>query len=159
MADRIVIMKAGEIQQVGTPQQVYNEPANQFVAAFIGSPSMNFFAGRLQGDALRLADGTTVPLPAARAERLREHGSSAVQIGVRPEHLTLMPPAGPGVPVRVSVVEPLGSDTLVYFEFDGTRHVARVAPEVTPHAGQTLHVGIPPARAHLFDAATGATLR
>lgn len=157
MADRIVILKAGVVQQVGTPQQVYNEPANAFVAGFIGSPTMNFFSAQRSGGGLRLADGSVLPLPAARAATLGAR--SAVQLGVRPEHLRLGPP-GPGtLPVTVGVVEPLGSDTLVYFDFDGRRQVARVAPEDTPVAGDTVHLGVVLERAHLFDTDSGLALR
>ncbi len=154
MADRIVILKAGLVQQVGTPQQVYNEPANQFVAGFIGSPTMNFFAARRDGDGLELADGTRLPLEATRAARLPQ---APLQLGVRPEHLALQ--AEGGLPARVSVVEPLGSDTLVYFDFQGQRRVARVSPEQTPRPGDAVHFGVATARAHLFDAASGAALR
>jgi multiple sugar transport system ATP-binding protein len=154
MADRIVILKAGVVQQVGTPQQVYNEPANQFVAGFIGSPTMNFFAARREGETLRLADGTRLPLDATRAASLPE---APLQLGVRPEHLVLR--AEGGLPARVSVVEPLGSDTLVYFDFQGERRVARVSPEQTPRAGDDVHFGVATERAHLFDAASGAALR
>ena len=157
MADRIVILKDGVVQQVGTPQQVYNEPANAFVAGFIGSPAMNFFAARHLDGGLRLADGTELPLPAERAALLGDRGE--VQLGVRPEHLRLAPP-GPGtLPVRVGVVEPLGSDTLVYFVFEGVRHVARVAPEETPTAGETVHLAVALERAHLFDTSSGLVLR
>jgi multiple sugar transport system ATP-binding protein len=158
MADRIVILKAGVVQQVGTPQNVYNEPANAFVAGFIGSPTMNFFRARRSDGGLQLADGSVLPLPAARAATLGER--TQLQLGVRPEHLRLAPAGGSGaVPVTVSVVEPLGSDTLVYFEFDGTRHVARVAPEQTPAAGDTVHLAVTLDRAHLFDTTSGQTLR
>ena len=157
MADRIVILKSGIVQQVGTPQQVYNEPANAFVAGFIGSPTMNFFAAQRAEGGLRLADGAVLPLSAERAAALGDR--DAVQLGVRPEHLRLQA-AGPGtLPVRVGVVEPLGSDTLVYFDFEGKRQVARVAPEETPAAGDTVHLGVVMDRAHLFDAADGLALR
>jgi len=84
----------------------------------------------------------------------------AVRLGVRPEHLRLARAGQPhALEVRASVVEPLGSDTLVYFDFAGARHVARVAPEHTPQVGQTLHLGIALERAHLFDEASGLVLR
>jgi multiple sugar transport system ATP-binding protein len=157
MADRIVILKAGVVQQVGTPQEVYNEPANAFVAGFIGSPTMNFFAVQRSDANLRLADGTVLTLPVARATALGDR--SAMRLGVRPEHLRLRG-AGPGaLPAKVSVVEPLGSDTLVYFDFDGTRHVARVAPDETPVVGATVYLGVALERAHLFDVDSGLVLR
>jgi multiple sugar transport system ATP-binding protein len=157
MADRIVILKAGVVQQVGTPQEVYNEPANAFVAGFIGSPTMNFFDARCVDGALRLADGTVLPLPAARAAALAD--GQEVRLGVRPEHLRLGTAAPGALPVKVNVVEPLGSDTLVYFSFDGVRHVARVPPEDTPLAGQTVHFDVALDRAHFFDSASGLVLR
>jgi multiple sugar transport system ATP-binding protein len=98
-----------------------------------------------------------LPLSPARAAALPASGT--VALGVRPEHLQLQA-AGPGtLAVRVGVVEPLGSDTLVYFELDGVRHVARVAPEHTPATGDTVHLGVVMDRAHCFDPASGATLR
>jgi multiple sugar transport system ATP-binding protein len=157
MADRIVILKSGIVQQVGTPQQVYNEPANAFVAGFIGSPTMNFFDARRGEGGLRLTDGLVLPLPAARAATLGDRQS--VQFGVRPEHLRPRAPGSDTLAVKVSVVEPLGSDTLVFFEFDGRRHVARFAPEETPKAGDTVHLGIAMDRAHLFDKTSGVALR
>ena len=157
MADRIVILKDGVVQQVGTPQQVYNEPVNAFVAGFIGSPTMNFFAARPQAAGLQLADGTVLPLPPQRLAALG--GRGAVRLGVRPEHLGLSSPGPNVLAVTATVVEPLGSDTLVYFMFEGVRHVARVAPEHTPQAGQALHLSIALERAHLFDEASGLVLR
>lgn len=157
MADRIVILKDGVVQQVGTPQQVYNEPVNAFVAGFIGSPTMNFLVARVQAEGLALADGTLLPLPPGRHATLG--GRAAVQLGVRPEHLLLAPPGPHRLQVQARVVEPLGSDTLVYFDFAGARHVARVAPEHTPQVGQALHLGIALERAHLFDEASGLVLR
>jgi multiple sugar transport system ATP-binding protein len=159
MADRIVILKEGVVQQIGTPKQVYDEPANAFVAGFIGSPTMNFFAARLDGDALALGDGTRLGLGAARAARLRASGAAAFRLGVRPEHLRLQAAGAAGLQARIEVVEPLGSDTLVYFEAEGARHVARVAPELTLHAGEAVSFGVAMERAHVFDAASGAALR
>jgi multiple sugar transport system ATP-binding protein len=157
MADRIVILQAGVIQQVGTPQEIYNRPANQFVAGFIGSPSMNFFSATRQAEGLRLSSGATLSLPGERLAGLPV--GAAVQLGVRPEHLGLARP-GPGtLEVRISVVEPLGSDTLLYFDLDGVRHVARVAPDVDLAPGSSVHLSVHLDKAHCFDAATGAVLR
>ncbi len=157
MADRIVILEAGRIQQVGTPQDVYKQPANRFVAGFIGSPTMNFFAAERVPAGLKLVDGTLLPVPAGRFTALPAAGP--VHLGLRPEHLSLSAP-GPGtLSVPVSVVEPLGSDTLAYFEFDGVRHVARLEPDQTPQPGSTVHLAFAMDRAHAFDATTGASLR
>lgn len=159
MADRIVVLKGGVIQQVGTPQEVYNTPANQFVAGFIGSPSMNFLNAGIDGDALRLPDGSRLPLPADRLAAVQRAGVRSVVLGVRPEHLQPQAADLPGLGVTVSVVEPLGSDTLVYFELDGQRHVARVAPQLDPHAGERITLGIHLAGAHLFHPEDGSALR
>ena len=124
------------VQQFGTPEEVYKTPANQFVAGFIGSPNMNFFAATATSAGLRLADGTEFGLPAARADLLGRAPGAALVLGVRPEHLLMLAPGEPGLRVTVSVVEPLGSDTLMYFDRDGTRYVARVAPETRGQAGR-----------------------
>ena len=160
MADRIVILKSGVVQQIGTPQEVYNRPANHFVAGFIGSPTMNFFSARLDGEALRLVDGTSLVLDPARLALLRgARAAGGLTLGVRPEHLRLLPAGQPGLKVQVSVVEPLGSDTLAYFELEGVRHVARLSPEQTPRAGETLTLGVAMPNAHLFESANGAAIR
>jgi multiple sugar transport system ATP-binding protein len=157
MADRIVILDAGVVQQVGSPQSIYDHPANLFVAAFVGSPTMNLFDVERADGGVRLRDGTLLPLPPPRLAAAGDRRS--LRLGVRPEHLRLEAP-GPGrIAARVTVVEPLGSDTLVYFEQDGQRRVARVAPELTPAAGDTVHLGIAGERVHLFDAAGGVALR
>lgn len=158
MADRIVILKAGHVQQVGTSEEVYNRPANQFVAGFIGSPSMNFFPVRLEGDGLRMAGGAHVPLDPERGQRLRTCTGKPLVLGVRPEHLVLRLAGGGGLNVTLSVVEPLGSDTLLYFELDGTRHVARVAPEQTARPGDSVTLDIAARRAHVFDADSGTVM-
>ncbi|MEL6680101.1 MAG: sn-glycerol-3-phosphate ABC transporter ATP-binding protein UgpC, partial [Pseudomonadota bacterium] len=110
MADRIVIMKDGHIQQVGTPSEVYHRPANTFVARFIGAPSMNMLAGRVEGDAVHLEAGGVIPLPDHLGVANRE-----VTLGLRPDDLRAT--AEPGVlSGTVMVVEPLGPDTLIYVD-------------------------------------------
>ena len=120
MADRLVVLRAGVIQQVGTPEQVYDAPANQFVAGFIGSPSMNFFPVEVADEAVGgmavLADGSRLPLPFVPP------GRNAI-LGLRPE---AMLPAAQGLRVQVSLVEPLGSDTLAHFRLGTGTYVARV---------------------------------
>ncbi|MGN7870663.1 ABC transporter ATP-binding protein [Paracoccus sp. 22332] len=144
MADRIVVMKAGEIQQVGTPEQVYDDPVNMFVAGFIGSPSMNFLPAQGRNGALMLGDGTALPgLPASVADE--------VTVGVRPEHFE---PREDGAPARIRLVEPLGSDTLVHAELAGQQIIARVSPDTRPQAGQILHLGVAPGKALVFDPQT-----
>jgi multiple sugar transport system ATP-binding protein len=160
MADRIVILKAGVVQQVGTPEQVYQRPANRFVAGFIGSPTMNFFNAAVDEGGVRLADGTYIPIAPAAQAAARRAGIRDVVLGVRPEHLQVLGAGQPGLQARVSVVEPLGSDTLLYFDFGGERHVARVAPELPFRPGDTVTFGVAPGKAHLFQPGEdGAVLR
>jgi multiple sugar transport system ATP-binding protein len=154
MADRIVVLKAGVVQQFGTPEEVYKSPANQFVAGFIGSPTMNFFDVNAEGANVRMDDGTLFAMP----PRCGGVAGAAV-LGVRPEHMRVLPPDAPGLRVQVSVVEPLGSDTLVYFDRAGTRHVARVAPELQVRPKDTVTLDFDMDKCHLFDKNDGAVLR
>jgi multiple sugar transport system ATP-binding protein len=159
MADRIVVLKAGVVQQFGTPEDVYKTPANQFVAGFIGSPTMNFFDATVTEDGLRLTDGAMFALPASRRAVLGRAPNASVVLGVRPEHMHVLPAGEAGLAVKVSVVEPLGSDTLLYFDRDGTRFVARVSPEISVKAGDTVTLGFTMDRTHLFDKRDGSALR
>ena len=153
MADRIVVLKAGVVQQFGTPEEVYQSPANQFVASFIGSPTMNFFNVQAEATNVRMDDGTLFPMP----PRCAGVTGPAV-LGVRPEHMQVLPADAPGLRVQVSVVEPLGSDTLVYFDRAGTRHVARVAPELKVRPKDTITLAFDAHQCHLFDVQDGAVL-
>jgi len=159
MADRIVVLKAGVVQQFGTPEEVYKTPVNQFVAGFIGSPTMNFFDVTAEGDTLVLDDGTRMPLAPAQRDALKRAAPGARVLGVRPEHMAVLPGGQPGLKVGVSVVEPLGSDTLLYFDRGGVRRVARVAPETQVQPGDVVTLGFTMAKTHLFDAADGRALR
>jgi multiple sugar transport system ATP-binding protein len=160
MADRIVVLKAGVVQQFGTPEEVYKTPANQFVAGFIGSPTMNFFeAEAADGGVVLAGDGARFALPEAPLAALRARGAARAVLGVRPEHMQVLPPGQSGLAVTVSVVEPLGSDTLLYFDRLGQRHVARVEPELQVRAGDRVTLGFAAAKAHLFDAGDGSALR
>lgn len=149
MADRIVVLRGGVIQQVGAPEQIYEHPVNRFVAGFIGSPAMNFLPVTLSGGEARLADGANL------ATQTRRTGPAI--LGVRPEHL-VPAPDGRGIPAEVALVEPLGSDTLVHFLLDEIRCIARVQPDTKPHIGERLTFGIPPGKAHLFDPESGILL-
>ena len=153
MADRIVVLKAGVVHQFGTPEEVYKSPANQFVAGFIGSPAMNFFNLQAEGTHVRMDDGTVFSMP----PRCAGVAGPAV-LGVRPEHIQVLPADAPGLRVQVSVVEPLGSDTLVYFDRAGTRHVARVPPELQVRPKETITLAFDMEKCHLFDAQHGAVL-
>ena len=156
MADRIVVMKDGRIEQIGTPLELYDHPANVFVAGFIGSPAMNFLPATLRRDAagarLELADGTRL----RRAGAGRRHDGQSVVLGTRPEHLQLASEGG--IPTRVVVVEPTGADTFVAGRY-GATEVAAVFRERHDFApGSTIHLQPDLQRAHLFDAGSGQRL-
>jgi multiple sugar transport system ATP-binding protein len=158
MADRIVVLQSGVVQQYDTPEVVYERPANQFVAGFIGSPTMNFFpVERRDGAVVFAGDATPAPLDDALVARLRVAGGKAV-IGVRPEHFQVVPAAASGIPVQVKLVEPLGSDTLVHFDLAGAAAIARVDPSLKPKPGERLDLKPQPGKIHLFDAANGRVL-
>ena len=156
MGDKIVVMRDGRIEQTGGPLDLYDHPANQFVAGFIGSPAMNFLPGTLRrssGSAhVELKDGTQLTAPA----RAGGVDGQPVVFGTRPEHLTLVD-AG-GIPAKVVVMEPTGMDT-----FEACRHegvelsaVFRERHDFAP--GSTVHLLPDLQRAHLFDAGTGQRL-
>ena len=156
MGDKIVVMRDGRIEQAGSPLDLYDHPANQFVAGFIGSPAMNFLPGTLRrsGGAayVQLNDGTRLdaPLHAAGTD------GQPIVFGTRPEHLTLGD-AG-GIPARVVVMEPTGMDTFVACRCEGVdlSAVFRERHDFAP--GSTIHLLPDLQRAHLFDASTGARL-
>jgi multiple sugar transport system ATP-binding protein len=153
MADKIVVMKDGLVEQTGSPLDLYDRPANRFVAGFIGSPSMNFLPGQVQGHEVILSDGSRLPMPAhAKAEQ----GQSVIY-GTRPEHIEIAP-AGQGVATQVLLVEPTGAETQVYTRIAGVdvNSVFRERHTFTP--GQTIYLRPDASRAHLFDAGTGHRL-
>ncbi|ATI41563.1 glycerol-3-phosphate ABC transporter ATP-binding protein [Pacificitalea manganoxidans] len=155
MADRIVVLKDGEIQQVGTPEEVYNRPVNQFVAGFIGSPAMNFNTVTHRAGRLHLTDGSSQPLPSGVT--LPENAQ--VVLGVRPEHFIVSDTDPDALSVEVTLTEPLGSETLVHFNLAGERVIATVPPDHRVDAHGRLSVRIAMDKAHLFDPETGAALR
>src|SRR5690242_6003480 len=135
LADRVVVMNGGRIEQIGSPHELYHNPKTRFVAGFIGSPAMNFVVCRLVETsgalAVRLGDGLSLPVPAERAAAYRPHADRAMLFGIRPEHLTETRSYGDGAEfaVPVDVVESLGMETMLYFNIDGTEVCARVSPE------------------------------
>ena len=151
MADRIVIMKDGHIQQVGTPAEVYHEPANTFVAQFIGAPSMNLLPGRATGGTVTLDSGGDVPGPAA--------AQGAVHVGIRPEDLRPVAETDGLLRGRVSVAEPLGAGTLLYVDIGGAEVIATGPGRGAPAPGTKIGLSPAPAAIHLFDAATGMAIR
>ncbi|MCV3739238.1 sn-glycerol-3-phosphate ABC transporter ATP-binding protein UgpC [Rhizobium sp. TRM96647] len=159
MADRIVVLKGGEIQQFGRPEEVYETPANQFVAGFIGSPAMNFFNIRRAGEGFVFEGAPDLVAPVPEALKAALGARTEAVLGIRPEHLVPVD-GGTGVlPVTIDLVEPLGSDTLTHFDLAGVRTVARVNPELRPRAGDRLTLAAQAGKAHVFDRADGKAIR
>jgi multiple sugar transport system ATP-binding protein len=158
MADQIVVMRDGIVEQRGRPLELYDRPANLFVAGFIGSPAMNFLPGTLRranGAArVELAGGLSVPAP----RDVAGGDGQKIVFGTRPEHLALAP-EGQGLPVSVVVVEPTGADTLVFSKF-GDAEVTSVFRERHEfRAGDSIRLMPDHERTHLFDAESGKSLR
>ncbi len=150
LGDRIVIMKEGRIQQVGTPLEVYDRPFNRFVAGFIGAPEMNLVDARVDGEAI-LACGLRLPARTGIA-----HGAT-VTLGVRPEHITLGD-APHALPMRAVQIEQMGAYTLAAFEADGLRLRAMLGREQKVAFGDIRKLQVDLQQLHLFDHATGACL-
>ena len=154
MADRIVVMNAGRIEQIGTPLELYDTPANLFVADFIGSPSMNIVRGTLRvgnGKAwVEVADGPNLPVPASYAP----HEGRNVAFGIRPEH-TQLAAHGTGVALTVEVVEPTGANIQVFANMGGAHFCAIFTERHLFQPGETLQLCFPEDKIHLFDAETG----
>jgi multiple sugar transport system ATP-binding protein len=159
MADRIVVLQNGIVQQYDTPEVVYERPANQFVAGFIGSPTMNFFLIELHDSGAAFSsDGAPVSLDEALHARLKAAAGKGV-LGVRPEHFDVVPAGASGIPVEIKLVEPLGSDTLIHFDVSGMPAIARVDPSMKPKVRERLFLKPQADKIHLFDAATGRVLQ
>jgi multiple sugar transport system ATP-binding protein len=166
MGTRIAVMNAGELQQIDTPQNLYEHPVNVFVAGFIGSPSMNFFDGRLVEEGGRTMVDTgifRVPTPPAKAEVLRPHLGNNVILGIRPEniHDPNFPPAGiipAQIEANVDVVEQMGNEKIVYLEEGGKTFISRMDPRTGSSVGQRIPITIDVSHVHIFDAKTEKAL-
>ncbi|MGE8067292.1 ABC transporter ATP-binding protein [Pseudomonas sp. NPDC089569] len=164
LGDKVAVMKDGIIQQFGTPKQIYNDPANLFVASFIGSPPMNFIPLRLQrkdGRLLALLDSgqARCELPLGMQDAGLE--DREVILGIRPEQIVLANGEANGLPTiraEVQVTEPTGPDTLVFVNLNDTKVCCRMAPDVAPTVGETLNLQFDPAKVLLFDAKSGERL-
>jgi multiple sugar transport system ATP-binding protein len=151
MADKIVVMQGGRIEQVGDPLELYDRPANTFVAGFIGSPAMNMLPGVVRGGAVELDDGTRLPLPAG----LQVADEREVTYGVRPEHLSA---GGEGIAGTVAVVEPTGSETHVILRSGIRDVVGMFRDRVGFRPGDKLVFAPDAGKVHLFDKASGVRL-
>ncbi|MDA7088312.1 ABC transporter ATP-binding protein [Pseudomonas sp. SA3-5] len=164
LGDKVAVMKDGIIQQFGTPRQIYNDPANLFVASFIGSPPMNFIPLRLQrrdGQLFALLDSgqARCELPLGVMEAGFE--DREVILGIRPEQILLATAESrnqSSIRAEVEVVEPTGPDTLVFVELNQTKVCCRMAPDDAPQVGQTLELQFDPSKVLLFDAQSGERL-
>jgi multiple sugar transport system ATP-binding protein len=160
LGDRVVVMKDGRVQQVGEPLELYGQPANRFVAGFIGSPAMNFVEVAISGggDALWAeAEGLRIRVPREFASRMPAGGR--LTLGVRPEAVTLANGADDySFNTAIDVVEPLGNEILLNFRAGGVPMVARVDPSVRVKAHENIRFALDPERLHFFDAKTEAAL-
>ncbi|MFZ2157526.1 MAG: sn-glycerol-3-phosphate ABC transporter ATP-binding protein UgpC [Bradyrhizobium sp.] len=167
LADRVVVMNNGRIEQIGTPNELYHNPATRFVAGFIGSPAMNFMSCRLEDVGgkmhIRLTDRIVFPLPPARADRYKNVSrTDKLQLGLRPEHITeASPHAEPGVEnfdAVLDVIEPMGMETMIYFIMEGAEICGRVNPNADARAGAPMRLEIDLNNMHLLNEATGAVI-
>ncbi len=155
LADRLVVLNGGNIEQIGAPISVYDKPASTFVASFIGSPAMNLFDVKAEGEGLALAKG----------KGLSGHnapGKAAYKLGVRPEHMSVVETKGDGssgldLEIKVNVLEPVGAESYIYGEFleGGEEIVVRVESHCAYETGQKLFLRAEPKDVHFFDAETG----
>ncbi|WP_326428468.1 sn-glycerol-3-phosphate ABC transporter ATP-binding protein UgpC [Stutzerimonas frequens] len=164
LGDKVAVMKDGVIQQFGTPHEIYNDPANLFVASFIGSPPMNFVPlrirqrdGRWVGVLNSEQGSCELPLPITTDDGLRDR---ELILGIRPEQIGL---AGVGtadfsLAVDIEVVEPTGPDTLVVFTLNQVKACCRLMPDQAPQVGETLNLQFDPRKVLLFDAQSGERL-
>ncbi len=153
LADEIVVLDKGIISQQGSPLELYNKPANKFVASFIGSPAMNFISADVTG---KSADAHTVALPGGRSATITSRGGTAtgnaLEIGVRPEHLALGPAgaADSSFDGTVSIVEQLGNATLLYVDTAGGTLIVEGEGNLDIDVGDKVGLTIDPKHAHLF---------
>ena len=172
MGDRIAVLKDGILQQVGTPREMYDKPANDFVAGFIGSPAMNLGRFAVEGDVATLG-AAKIQLSSATVDAIKPEDGGKVTIGFRPESLEVVSASAEhSIPVRLSFVEELGSDAYIYGELvgaedseeklgsgeDSSQIIVRVPPRTAPEPGETVYVRIKPGEEHIFSASTGERL-
>jgi multiple sugar transport system ATP-binding protein len=167
LADRVVVMHRGKIEQIGAPNDLYHFPLTRFVAGFIGSPAMNFLPCRLEeADGalrVRLSDEIVLPVPASRAARYKPHvGRDGLTFGLRPEHLTEAKTNGAKqlgyIDAAIEVTEPLGMETLVFFRINGIDVCGRVSPDAGAREGQRMRLAANVEHMHLIDETSGRVI-
>jgi len=167
MATRIAVINKGKLQQVDSPQTLYDRPANLFVAGFIGSPAMNFFPGRLRKDGGKMIVETgdfAIAIPAGRAKAYEPHAGREVVFGIRPENIHdahFTPPNihGETITAKVDVTELMGNEIFLYLVTGKNSCVARVDPRAKAHVGENMQVVFDMDNFHVFDAQTEEALR
>jgi multiple sugar transport system ATP-binding protein len=167
LADRVVVMNHGRIEQIGTPNELYHSPATRFVAGFIGSPAMNFIPCRLEDVAgklhIRLTDRISFPLPPRRAARYQGVArNEKLLLGLRPEHIaeakTHPEPGVEAFDAVLDVTEPMGMETLIYFTLEGAQICGRVNPNAGAHDGGPMRLAVDLNNMHLLNEVTGVVL-
>ncbi|MBV8535659.1 MAG: sn-glycerol-3-phosphate ABC transporter ATP-binding protein UgpC, partial [Alphaproteobacteria bacterium] len=166
LADRVVVMNGGRIEQIGTPNELYHSPKTQFVAGFIGSPAMNIMPCRLEqngvGLTVRVTQGPTFRVPEGRSARYRAHIGKELLFGLRPEHITDAREYGSAdrqtFPAMLDVVEPMGMETMVYFAINGKEVCGRVDPARSGGPGENVQLQADLAHMQLIDPHSGAVL-
>jgi len=166
LADRVVVMNGGSIEQIATPHDLYHHPKTRFVAGFIGSPAMNFIRCRLEqngvGLRVRISDDITLPVPAARAARLQPLTGKALTLGLRPEHITEPRRSDRDqtseFAATLDVVEPMGMETFVFFTVDGQEICGRIDPASARGPGESMRLHANMEHMHLIDPQSGAVL-
>ncbi len=158
MGNRIVVLKDGVVQQVDTPMNLYQHPANRFVGGFIGSPAMNFFTCDVRNRILKLAE-KDIPLVSELRQRVEE--SKQIILGIRPEHFIAANEAAASVvriEPQIEVVEPMGSEIYLHFNLNGLPGVARLPADTIAHQGRSFGLAFDLTRCHFFDAQTERAL-
>jgi multiple sugar transport system ATP-binding protein len=161
LADRVVVMRGGEVQQIAPPRLLYEEPANKFVAGFIGSPGMNFFSALVEEAVpeLRLNGGERLALPTSLADRCASYRGRKVTLGIRPEHLTPASNSERGslgsIPARVNLVEPLGAEAILHVTIAGSEALSRATSDRLPADEEAVTLNVRLDQMKLFDAETG----
>ena len=164
LGDKVAVMKDGIIQQFGTPKDIYTNPANLFVASFIGSPPMNFIPLQLQrkeGQLIAVLDSGQARCELALGIDEAGLEDREIILGMRPEQIGLVTVEGTGLPsirADVQITEPTGPDTLVFVTLNQTKVCCRLAPDLAPQVGETLNLQFDPSKVLLFDAKTGERL-
>ncbi len=152
LADRLVVMNRGHVEQVGRPLDIYHRPASTFVASFIGAPAMNLFTTRIEVETATVRlDGAAIAIDPLVAHALR---GREVIVGIRPEQCRLTT-EGKGLPARIDFVEELGVGRVIHCEIAGEAFAAAVAEDADVSAGDTVWLSLPPEQLHFFDAETG----